>query len=519
MRRRFLVLCLLCLLPLLTSNRLAADEAPQEATKPKSPATIEKTEPAELPDDELSVTNHSVKIQGKPFDYVATAGRLPLKSEEGKTKANVFFTAYTQAGEVDLAKRPITFCFNGGPGSSSVWLHLGMLGPKRVLINDDATVTKPPYELVPNPHSLLDRTDLVFIDPVSTGYSRVEKGEKVSQFHGYKEDVESVGQFIHLYVTRYQRWPSPKFLLGESYGTTRAGGLSEHLQDRYRMYLNGVVMISSVIDFNTIRFGRDNELPYILFLPGYTATAWYHKQLPAEMQKQGLKQTLKEVEKFALDVYAPALMKGGALPKKDFQRIVATYAKYTGLSPQFVERNNLRVSLPRFAKELLRKQRRTVGRFDGRFKGIDRDAAGENYEHDPSGSAVYGPFGSTINSYLQTDLKFKSELPYEVLTGRVHPWNFKEFTNRYVSVSDTLRQAMTKNPHLKVFVANGYYDLATPYFASIYSYNHLALEPVLRKNLTMTYYEAGHMMYIHEPSMKKLRKDLEKFYSTATKTK
>lgn len=504
-----------CCLVLVVFGWSAARAAPPSVAE--KPGTRAVAVTGKIDDEQLSVTRHSVKIQGKRFDYVATAGTLPLKTEEGKVQARMFFVAYTKAGDVDLAKRPVTFCFNGGPGSSSVWLHLGMLGPKRVRIPDDASSPKPPYRLVENQYSLLDRSDLVFIDPVTTGYSRPAKGEKGSQFHGYKEDIESVGRFIQRYVTKFRRWPSPKFLLGESYGTTRAAGLSDHLQDRYKMYLNGIVMVSSVIDFQTLAFGRDNDLPYVLFLPGYTATAWYHKRLPHELQKQDLKQTLKQVEKFAVQEYAPALMKGAALGKKDHRRIVAAYARYTGLSPAFVERSNLRVSLSRFAKELLRKHRRTIGRFDSRFKGIDRDAADSRNEYDPSGAAVYGAFGETINSYLRSELKFQSELPYEVLTGRVHPWNFKQFTNRYVSVSDTLRQAMTKNPHLKVFVACGYYDLATPYFASVYSYNHLALDPALRKNLRLRYYHAGHMMYIYEPALKRLRKDLEEFYSAAAK--
>jgi carboxypeptidase C (cathepsin A) len=502
----------ICLLLIVFSSPSAGAFPPPKAAKPIPAAVPAK---AKTPDGKLSVTRHTVKIQGKPFDYVATAGTLPLKTEEGKVQAQVFFVAYTQSGEVDLSRRPVTFCFNGGPGSSSVWLHLGMLGPKRVQIPDNASSPKPPYKLVENQYSLLDRTDLVFIDPVTTGYSRPAKGEKGSQFHGFSEDIESVGRFIHEYVTKYRRWPSPKFLLGESYGTTRAAGLSGYLQDRYKMYLNGIVMVSSVIDFQTLAFGRDNDLPYVLFLPGYTATAWYHKRLPADLQKQDLKQTLKLVEKFAVQEYAPALMKGSALDKKEHKRLVAAYARYTGLSPEYVEQSNLRVSLSRFAKELLRKDRRTIGRFDSRFKGIDRDAAGSRNEYDPSGAAVYGAFGETINGYLRSELKFQSDLPYEVLTGRVRPWNFKQFTNRYVSVSDTLRQAMTENPHLKVFVACGYYDLATPYFASIYSYNHLALDPALRKNLRLAYYRAGHMMYIYGPSLKKLRQDLDVFYSSA----
>jgi len=491
---------------------------------PAQTPPVEAKAPAELPpgkdaDDsaQYAVTRHTAKIKGRKIAYTATAGRMPLQDEDGKQKASVFFVAYAKTGVNDFSQRPVTFCFNGGPGSSSVWLHLGMVGPKIVNINDDATRTPPPYKLVPNNLSLLDRTDLVLIDPVSTGYSRAAKGEDPKQFHGYDEDIRSVGRFIHRYVTRNRRWESPKFLLGESYGTTRAAGLAGHLQDRYKMYLNGLVMVSSVIDFQTIRFRPTNDLPYILFLPSYTATAWYHKRLPSELQRQDLPKLLKKVEQFAVEEYTPALMKGAALPEKKRKQIAEKLARYTGLTVDYVLQADLRIAGPRFTKQLLRDRGRTVGRLDSRFRGIDRDSAGEHYEYDPSSAAINGPFGGTLNHYVRTELNYASDLPYEVLTGKVHPWNYKRFTNRYVSASQTLREAMTKNPHLKVFVANGYYDLATPYFASVYSYNHLGLDKNLRKNITMGYYRAGHMMYIHGPSLKQLRKDLDRFYDASLK--
>lgn len=489
----------------------AAVAQQEQSSKPAAAKQPEAELPAPSP---YSVTKSRVKIGGKSIAYTATAGRMPLKDEDGKSKAQVFFVAYTV--DSPAAKRPVTFCFNGGPGSSSVWLHLGMLGPKRIPMKNDASVPKPPYKLVENAYSMLDKTDLVFIDPVSTGYSRPEKGEKKSQFHGYDEDINSVGQFIHQYVTEFRRWPSPKFLLGESYGTTRAAGLSGHLQDRYKMYLNGIVMISSVIDFQTIRFSGKNELPYILFLPSYTATAWYHKRLSSDLQRD-LGKTLKAVEKFALGEYTTALMKGDALTDAERKSVVGKLAKYTGLSEDYIEQSNLRIQIFRFTKELLRDEHRTAGRLDSRFKGIDRDAAGDSFEYDPSNSAIDGPYGAAINHYVRSELKFETPLPYEVLTGRVHPWSYKRFSNRFVESSETLRKAMTKNPHLQVFVANGYYDLATPYFASVYSYNHLGLDKKLKPNITMKYYKAGHMMYIHDPSLKKLKLDLDKFYEGALK--
>jgi carboxypeptidase C (cathepsin A) len=368
--------------------------------------------------------------------------------------------------------------------------------------------------LVDNYFSLLDQTDLVFIDPVSTGYSRVVPGEKPRQYHGFKKDIESVGDFIRLYTTRYNRWASPKFLIGESYGTTRAAGLSGYLQDRHGMYLNGIMLVSAILNFQTARFNPGNDLPYILFLPTYTATAWYHKRLAPDLQKD-LQSTLRQAEQFAWGEYASALMKGTTLPGNERQRIVRKLARFTGLSQEYIDRTDLRVEIFRFTKELLRNERRTVGRLDSRFKGIDRDAAGENFEFDPSMANILGPYTAAFNAYVRGELKFESDLPYEILTDRVWPWDYSQFENTYVNVAETLRQAMTVNPFLKVYVASGYYDLATPYFATQYTVNHLGLEESLRGNLRMGYFEAGHMMYIHLPSLEKLKAELDEFITWA----
>jgi carboxypeptidase C (cathepsin A) len=408
----------------------------------------------------------------------------------------------------------VTFSFNGGPGSSSVWLHLGLLGPRRVDMGDVGNLYSPPYALVDNEYSLLDVTDLVFIDPVTTGYSRVVEGENPKQFHNFEKDIASVGDFIRLYTTRYNRWASPKFLIGESYGTTRSAGLSGYLQDRHGMYLNGIMLISSILNFQTAIFTPGNDLPYILFLPTYTATAWYHNRLDAELQKD-LRATLNEVEEFALEEYALALMKGDALLDDEYNQIVEKLSRYTGLSQAYVKQTNLRINIHRFTKELQRDQRRTTGRLDSRFTGIDRDAAGENWEHDPSLSAIMGPYTATFNDYVRTELKFESDLPYEILSRRVNPWGYETHQNQYINVAETLRKAMSVNPHLKVIVANGYYDLATPYFATIYTFNHMDLDKSLRDNYTMTFYEAGHMMYVHMPSFEKLKKDLADFFQAA----
>jgi carboxypeptidase C (cathepsin A) len=483
-----------------------------------------------MPEEQLSETQHTIMIDGRAVSYKATAGRLVLREEEeneekeskgAKAKASIFFVAYTKNApeEVDQVaysrERPITFSFNGGPGSSSVWLHLGLLGPQRVrLMDEEDRPLPPPYRLTDNQQSLLDETDLVFIDPVSTGYSRAVQGEKTAQFHGFRKDIESVGEFIRLYTSRYQRWASPKFLIGESYGTTRAAGLSGYLQDRHGMYLNGIVLVSTILNFQTARFYGGNDLPYILFLPTYTATAWYHHKLPDELQAD-LAKTLEEVEDFALGAYNLALMKGAALPDDERERIVERLARYTGLTREYVKQTNLRIDIHRFVKELLRDQHRTVGRFDSRFTGIDRDAAGEKHDYDPSYAVVQGAFTATLNDYVRAVLAYESDQLYEIISDRVQPWSYEEHQNQYVNVADTLREAMTKNPFLRVFVANGYYDLATPYFATHYTFNHLGLDASLQDNIAMGHYEAGHMMYIHEPSLAQLKADLAAFIQSA----
>ena len=495
-----------------------ADEA-----KAKEDEKKEKDKPE--PKDNLVETQHEVTIKGQKISYTVTTGTIVLKEEtekdgkaEGhKPKAEIFFIAYTRDGIENRKKRPITFSFNGGPGSSSVWLHLGVLGPRRIVTDKEGNLLQPPYGLIENEHSILDQTDLVFIDPVSTGYSRAVEGEKPRDFHAFKRDIEYVGDFIRLYCSRYGRWTSPKFLAGESYGTTRAAGLSGYLQERHGMYLNGIMLISVVLNFQTIRFPIGNDLPYILYLPTMTATAWYHKKLDKQLQAN-LKNTLAEVRQFALTEYTLALMQGATLPEKERVKIEKKLSRYLGLTMEFVKRCNLRVQYMRFCKELLREQRRTVGRLDSRFLGIDRDAAGEYFEYDPSYATIQGPYTATFNDYVRQELKFESDLPYEILTGKVWPWNYEPHLNEFANVAETLRKAMTINPFLKVYVANGYYDLATPFLATEYTISHLDVDPSLMKNIIMRYYEAGHMMYAHLPSLVKMKADMDYFLETAVPT-
>jgi carboxypeptidase C (cathepsin A) len=456
-------------------------------------------------------TQHRVTVAGKVIPYTATTGYMELKDEDGTLKAKMFYTAYTRDDIRDKAARPITYTFNGGPGSSSVWLHMGGLGPKRVVLSDIGEMTAPPFTYVDNEYTWLDETDLVFIDPVSTGFSRAADEKNAKDFHGYNEDIRAVGEFIRLYTTQNLRWGSPKYLAGESYGTTRAAGLSDYLQSRYGMYINGVMLISSIMDFSTARFSRGHQLPYVLFLPTYTATAWYHKKLDPDLQLN-LWKTLNEVRDFATNEYSVALMKGDQLSTEDRNRVVASLVRYTGLSREYIEETNLRIDIGRFTKELTRDAGHSVGRLDSRMKAWEYDSAGERYEFDPSYDAtIYGPYSGAFNDYVRRDLKFESDLPYEILTGRVRPWNYNNVQNQFLNVAETLRGAMHENPHLKVWIANGYYDLATPFFATEYTINQMNLHPSLRKNITMTYYESGHMMYIHMPSLVQFKKDFVTF--------
>ena len=493
--------------------------------------TVEKTEKIEKkpdPTDQISVTRHTLKIGRRSLAYTVTCGTMVMKEEaekEGKSegeraRAKVFFIAYTLddpglktagAGSADNAARPLTFSFNGGPGSSSVWLHLGVLGPRRVQLDDEGFAAAPPGRLVANEFSLLDVSDLVFIDPVGTGFSRMVEGEKVKEYHEYKRDLESVGEFIRLYCSRYGRWASPKFLIGESYGTTRASGLAGHLLERYGMYLNGVMLVSCALEFQVLRFDPGNDLPNVLFLPTFAATAWQHKRLPADLQKKPLRKLLDEVEAFAGSEYAAALFKGARLSPRERKDIVARVARYTGLTPEYVERTDLRIEIFRFCKELLRDKGLTVGRLDSRYTGHDRDSAGEKFEFDPAMVQIFGAYSAAMNDYVRRDLRFEADVPYEVIKPLYMTWGWNDFANRYASVGETLRKAMSMNPKMRVLVASGYYDFATPHFGADYSITHLGLPPELRDNIAVRYYEAGHMMYAHKPSLAKLAEELRRF--------
>jgi carboxypeptidase C (cathepsin A) len=493
-------------------------QPPQRQPPPPAPppaAAAPATPPAPVPDEPPIVTKHEIKLGERTLKYTVTTGMMPIKNgQTGETEVRMFFMAYTLDDVPDRMKRPLMFSFNGGPGSSSVWLHLGALGPKRVKMQPDGMMPPPPYQLVVNDQTWLDATDLVFIDPVGTGYSRATRPELAAKFLSLSGDLDSVGEFIRMYLTRFERWMSPLFLVGESYGTTRASGLAGLLVER-GIAFNGILLISTIMNFQTARFADGNDLPLILILPSYTATAWYHKKLPADLQRKPLRQVLDEAERWAAGEYTLALGRGDKLAGAERQKVVEQMARYTGLGKSFIENCNLRIELGRFNKELLREQRRTTGRLDSRFTGIDSRAAGDGPEFDPSMTAIRPPYTAALNQYVRGDLGYKTDLVYHILGGGfTAPWNWGA-DNTYADTSIALRSAFAKNPFLKVFIAFGYYDMATPYFAAEYTVDHMNLDPTLKANIKTAYYEAGHMMYIDETSLAKLKQDVAAFVQSA----
>jgi carboxypeptidase C (cathepsin A) len=520
--RHILVLTLLSSLALIAQRPEGARAERQNPRPETSPATTPATPAAGAPAgqfpappavEHLVTTKHAITVRGQKVDYTATAGTLLLKKEDDKPSASIFFVAYTRDDVTDKAKRPLQFTFNGGPGSSSVWLHMGAFGPKRVVLGPDGQQPAPPYQLVENEDTPLVFTDLVFIDPVTTGFSRNAPGENPAQFHSVEGDLDSVADFIRLYLTRFERWSSPKFLTGESYGTTRAAGLSQVLLQR-GIYLNGITLISSILNFETASFATGNDLSYILFLPTYTAAAWYHKKLTGDLQGD-LQKAIAESKRFAASEYTLALMKGDKISAQDRGATAKQLARLTGLSQKYIELSNLRVTIGRFTKELLRDERRTIGRYDSRLQGIDLDAAGERGEYDPSYSAVQGAFTAMFNDYVHGELNYQTDLPYEILTGKVQPWNYGRYQNQYLNVAEGLRQAMTENPNLRVMVVNGYYDLATPFFATEYTMNHLGLDSTLSSHVSLTYCDAGHMLYTKKACLDSLYQSMTNFYAGA----
>jgi carboxypeptidase C (cathepsin A) len=470
-------------------------------------------EAKEAPEEKPVVTHHEIHVGGKTLRYTATTGMMPIRDAAGKLEAHIFYMAYTL--DNPGARRPLTFSFNGGPGSSSVWLHLGAIGPRRIKMQPEGFMPAPPYQVVDNEATWLDQTDLVFLDPVGTGYSRAVTPELGKKFWGVQGDIESVGEFIRLYLVRNERWNAPLFIVGESYGTFRAAGLAGYLIDR-GVALNGVMLISTILNYGTHEFTRMNDLPYALILPSYTATAWYHKKLSPELQQQPVARVAADAGTFAESEYLSALAKGDRLSAQERQAVIQKMSGLTGLSPLYLDESNLRVSLQFFLKELGRSDKKTYGRLDSRFEGIDLSAATATPEYDPSMAAIIPPYTSAFNNYVRSELGYKSDLIYYILGGGIGPWDSgQQYRGGFQETAEALRTAFAKNPYMKLFVACGYYDMATPFFATQYTINHMGLPAEAHQRITMTNYEAGHMMYIHSDSLSRLRKDVGTFYENA----
>ncbi|NVK21247.1 MAG: peptidase S10 [Kangiellaceae bacterium] len=489
----------LLLLLLLSNVSVYADETKKDLT------------PNPYPEEKTVSSQHSVTIDGKTVNYTATAGNSFIFNDKGEKLGSIFYTAYTKKGSTP-EKRPITFAYNGGPGSASVWLHLGTLGPRRVLMDKEGFPTKPPYKLVDNAYSILDLTDIVFIDPVGTGYSRVHDKGKDEDFHGVWEDIKSVSEFIRLYMTRNKRWASPKYLIGESYGTTRSAGIAYHMGQNHGVYFNGIMLVSNVLNFSLDDFGHQmSVLPPTTMLPSYTAAAWYHKQLNAELQAD-LDKAIEQAKDYALTDYALALLQGDWLDESKKNQVADRLSELTGLDKQLILQNNLRIELNDFLHHLLREQGKTVGRLDSRFVTEEIDAMNQSGYRDPSYMAIHGPYTATIMDYFARELNYQSDLKYHILGGGVKSWNYDEFVQENFDISKKLRHAMLRNPDMQIFVANGYYDFATPFFATEYTFSHMNLPKSLQDNINMTYYESGHMMYIREHDLIKLKNDIRNFF-------
>ena len=511
-------------------------EAPKPATKEPEPAATKSTEPApgekaagsepgekdgEKKEEHFDVaevppivTHHQITLDGKALHYTATAGRLPIKRADGKIEAEMFFVAYTLDGQ-DTAKRPLTFAFNGGPGSASIWLHMGALGPKRVVLQPDGFMPPSPYHLQDNPYTPLDKTDLVLVDAIGTGFSRAENTEIFKKYWGVKGDIEAFSEFIRLYITRYERWSSPLYLLGESYGTTRSAGIAGYLSDR-GISFNGITLLSMVLNFETLIDNKTNDQPYIFLVPSFTMIAGYHHKLAPDLA-QDMNKAREESEHWANTEYAEALDKGDALTPDERQKIIDQLSRYTGIGKDIVDEANLRIDVEKFTEYLLIDQKLRVGRLDGRYTGPDPDSVLDADLYDPTGSATEPPFTSVFNNYVRTELGYKTDMPYYVFArdAGFGKWDWGSSIRGFPDTASALREAIVKNPYLKVLVMEGHYDLATPYFAANYTMDHLDLTPKYRANISFATFEAGHMVYLSTEGLKKLKSDEASFMEKA----
>lgn len=484
---------------------MTTDAAPQP-TPPDSPA-----KPLVLPDEPPIQRRHELKIGDTTLAYYTTTGMLPLKNAAGETEAQIFFIAYTLNAPEGDPRRPLVIMFNGGPGAASIYLHMGAFSPKRALLRDDGTIPPPPYQLVENAYTLLAEADMVYVDPVGTGFSRAAKEELNKNYWSIKGDIESLAEFIRLYLNRYGRMTSPLFLCGESYGTFRAAGLADHLLTK-NIALSGLILVSAVLNFQASEYGKGNDLPYALLLPTFTAAAWYHQKLPADLQSQPLRAAMAEAEHWAVGGYTLALMRGDLLSEDQRAEVVARLARYTGLERRYIERSNLRVRYSRFIKELLRDQRRSVSAYDARLTNIDELAIGEEPDFDVILSVLGSPYTMLLNDYIRKELGYTNDHEYQTLNLTINQaWDFGKPLDGWPDTSAALRSAISKNTYMRVFVARGLYDFATSYFAIEYTMNHLGLDPSLHDNIRYGDYESGHMIYIDLASLARLRQDVGEF--------
>ena len=502
------------------SSQAAAPAPSAQPTPPAKPGAPEAAKQSkelhfDMTEAPPVVSHQQVTINGRVLRYTATAGRLPIKRPDGKIQAEMFFVAYTLDGE-NAGQRPLTFAFNGGPGSASVWLHMGALGPRRVVLQPQGFMPASPYHLQDNQYSLLDKSDLVLVDAIATGWSRAEDEATTKEFLGVQGDLNAFGEFIRLYITRYGRWASPLFLFGESYGTTRAAGLAGYLAER-GISFNGIVLLSTAMDFQTLEFQKNNDLPYVLIIPSYTMIAAYHHKLAPELT-QDLAKTRAEVEQWASTTYAQALAKGDALSPQERQSVIEQMARYTGLNKEVIDQANLRIDVAQFTHYLLIDQKLRVGRLDGRFTGPDPEGLMDTPFYDPAESALMPPFTAMFNNYVRNDLGYKTDMPYYVFAmggGLWKQWDWGSAVKGFPDTATALRAAMVKDPYLKVVVMEGYYDLATPYYAADYVINHLNLPADFRKNISVETYDSGHMAYVNQQALAKMKQDVVRFMDMA----